>query len=181
LKVEVVLAQQKKRVVEAQQEVVEKTTKSEERQKVAVTLAEQKFKVAQTQLEATKDKASAILAKAEAEADVIKLDNAAEAAGLSAQVAAFDGDGASMARNLLLAKIAPSFRTILGNSEGPLMELFKQFTDRAAPSHTRSAAGRAVRSGDSSSLSPRPAAASGTSQPSEPSRSAVDRSEESQP
>jgi regulator of protease activity HflC (stomatin/prohibitin superfamily) len=181
LKVEVVLAQQKKRVVEAEQEVVEKTTKSEERQKVAVTLAEQKLKVAQTQLEATKDKASAILAKAEAEADVIKLDNAAEAAGLSAQVAAFDGDGASMARNLLLAKIAPSFRTILGNSEGPLMELFKQFTDRAAPSHARPAAGRAVRSGDSSSLSPRPAAASGTSQPSEPIRSAVDRSEESQP
>ena len=35
---------------------------------MAVTLAEQKLKVAQTQLEATKDKASAILAKAEAEA-----------------------------------------------------------------------------------------------------------------
>ena len=183
LKIEVVLAQQKKRVVEAEQEVVEKTTKSEERQRVAVTLAEQKLKVAQTQLEATKDKASAILAKAEAEADVIKLDNAAEAAGLAAQVAAFDGDGAAMARNLLLAKIAPSFRTILGNSEGPLMELFKQFTDRAAPalSHSRPAAGRAVRSGDSSSLSPRPAAASDTTRPSEPIRSAVDRSEESQP
>ncbi len=47
--------------------MVEKTTKSEEEQKVAVTLAEQKLKVAQTQLEATKDKASAILAKAEAD------------------------------------------------------------------------------------------------------------------
>jgi regulator of protease activity HflC (stomatin/prohibitin superfamily) len=183
LKIEVVLAQQKKRVVEAEQEVIEKTTKSEERQKVAVTLAEQKLKVAQTQLEATKDKASAILAKAEAEAEVIKLDNAAEAAGLAAQVAAFDGDGAAMARNLLLAKIAPSFRTILGNSEGPLMELFKQFTDRAAPapSQSRPAAGRAVRSGDSSSLLPRPAATSDTTRPSEPIRSAVDRSEESQP
>ena len=97
---------------------------------MAVTLAEQKLKVAQTQLEATKDKASAILAKAEADADVIKFDNAAEAAGLAAQVAAFDGDGAAMARNMLLGKIAPSFRTILGNSEGPLMELFSQFTQR---------------------------------------------------
>ena len=107
LKVEVVLAEQKKRVVEAEQEVVEKTTKAEQEQQVAVTLAEQKLKVAQTQLEAAKDKASAILAKAEADADVIKFDNAAEAAGLAAQVSAFDGDGAAMARNMLLGKIAP--------------------------------------------------------------------------
>ena len=85
LKVEVVLAEQKKRVVEAEQEVVEKTTKAEQEQQVAVTLAEQKLKVAQTQLEAAKDKASAILAKAEADAEVIKFDNAAEAAGLAAR------------------------------------------------------------------------------------------------
>jgi regulator of protease activity HflC (stomatin/prohibitin superfamily) len=130
LRVQVVLAEQKKRVVEADQEVVQKTTKAEEEQKVAHTLAEQKLKVAQTQLEATKDKASAILAKAEADADVIKFDNAAEAAGLAAQVSAFDGDGSAMARNMMLGKLAPSFRTILGNSEGPLMELFSQFTQR---------------------------------------------------
>ena len=74
---------------------------------MAVTLAEQKLKVAQTQLEATKDKASAILAKAQAEADVIRFNNAAEAAGLAAQVSAFDGDGAAMARNMLLGKLAP--------------------------------------------------------------------------
>ena len=144
LKVEVVLAEQKKRVVEAEQEVVEKTTKAEEEQKVAVTLAEQKLKVAQTQLEATKDKASAILAKAEAEAEVIKFDNAAEAAGLAAQVAAFDGDGAAMARNMLLGKIAPSFRTILGNSEGPLMDLFSQFTQRPDKPRSLPAAARSA-------------------------------------
>ena len=93
LKVEVVLADQKKKVVEAEQEVVEKTTKAEQEQQVAVTLAEQKLKVAQTRFEAAKDKASAVVAKAGAEAEVIKFDNAAEAAGLAAQVAAFDGDG----------------------------------------------------------------------------------------
>jgi regulator of protease activity HflC (stomatin/prohibitin superfamily) len=136
LKIEVVLAEQKKRVVEAEQEVVEKTTKAEEKQQVAVTLAEQKLKVAQTQLEATKDKASAILAKAEADADVVKFDNAAEAAGLAAQVSAYGGDGAAMARNIMLGKLAPSFRTILGNSEGPLMEMFNQFTDRSEKSHS---------------------------------------------
>jgi hypothetical protein len=63
---------------------------------------------------------------------VIKFDNAAEAAGVAAQVAAYDGDGSAMARNMLLAKLAPSFRTILGNSEGPLMDLFSQFTQRPA-------------------------------------------------
>jgi PBP1b-binding outer membrane lipoprotein LpoB len=136
LKIEVVLADQKKRVVEADQEVVQKTTKAEEMQQVAVTLAEQKLKVAQTQLEATKDKASAILAKAEADADVVKFDNAAEAAGLAAQVSAYGGDGSAMARNIMLGKLAPSFRTILGNSEGPLMELFSQFTERSEKSRS---------------------------------------------
>ena len=159
LKVEVVLAEQKKGVVEAEQEVVEKTTKAEEEQKVAVTLAEQKLKVAQTQLEAAKDKASAIVAKAEAEAEVINFDNAAEAAGLAAQVAAFDGDGAAMARNMLLGKIAPSFRTILGNSEGPLMDLFSQFTQRPDGPRTPPAAGRSTRPGVTATAPPRSAVA----------------------
>jgi regulator of protease activity HflC (stomatin/prohibitin superfamily) len=131
LKVEVILAEQKKRVVEAEQDVVEKTTKAEQEQKVAVTLAEQKLKVAKTQLEAAKDKASAVIAKASAEAQVVKFDNAAEASGLAAQVAAFGGDGGAMARNMLLGKLAPSFHTILGNSEGPLMDLFSEFTRRS--------------------------------------------------
>jgi regulator of protease activity HflC (stomatin/prohibitin superfamily) len=159
LKVEVVLAEQKKQVVEAEQQVVQKTTRAEQEQKVAVTLAEQKLKVAHTRLEAAKDKASAVIAKAEAEAMVVKLDNAAEAAGLAAQVAAFGGDGAAMARNMLLAKLAPSFRTILGNSEGPLMDLFRQFTQR--PERARSAPAGA--------LTTRPAAATAP-----PSRLAAD-------
>ncbi len=184
LKVEVVLADQKKRVVEAEQEVIEKTTKAEERQRVAVTLAEQKLKVAQTQLEATKDKASAILAKAEAAAEVIKFDNAAEAAGLAAQVAAFDGDGGAMARNMLLGKIAPSFRTILGNSEGPLMDLFSQFTQRAGTRRSPPVAGQSPRLGATQTTSSgRPAvpAANRLSQSSEPTRTPVDAPEENQP
>ncbi len=127
LKVQVVLAEQKKRLVEAEQTVVEKTTKAEQDQRVAKTLAEQKLKVATTRLEAAKDKASAITAKAKADADVIRFNNAAEVAGLAARVSAFDGDGAALARNILVDKLAPSFHTILSNSEGPLMELFSQF------------------------------------------------------
>jgi regulator of protease activity HflC (stomatin/prohibitin superfamily) len=186
LRIEIVLAEQKKRVVEAEQEVVQKTTKAEEEQKVAVTFAEQKLKVAQTQLEATKDKASAILAKAEAAAEVIKFDNAAEAAGLAAQVAAFDGDGAAMARNMLLGKIAPSFRTILGNSEGPLMELFSQFTQRPDKPRSPSAAEPITRPRVGPASSPRTAAAGPAvvrSRPasSQPARSPADTSEENKP
>ena len=187
LKVEVVLAEQKKLVVEAGQEVVEKTTKAEQEQQVAVTLAEQKLKVAQTQLEATKDKASAILAKAEADADVIKFDNAAEAAGLAAQVSAFDGDGAAMARNMLLGKLAPSFRTILGNSEGPLMDLFSEFTRRHDKSRPLPSASPSPRTGGShtSTSTSRPAEPTAASKPGQsPSRSdqlPVAASEENKP
>ncbi len=181
LKVEVVLAEQKKRVVEADQEVVQKTTKAEEKQSVAVTLAEQKLKVARTQLEATKDKASAILATAKADADVVRFDNAAEAAGLAARVSAFDGDGAAMARIMLLAKIAPSFRTILGNSEGPLMDLFSQFTRAPEKKRPLSKSGQTVQSGVEPASPNRPAAVGPAEKSQQPSRSKVvssdDRSE----
>ena len=133
LKVQEVLAEQKKALVEADQSVIEKTTKAEQEQEVAVTLAEQKLKVAQTQLEAAKDKATAITAKAQADADVIRFNNKAEVAGLSARVAAFDGDGSALARNILVGKLAPAFQSILSNSEGPLMDLFSQFTRESKP------------------------------------------------
>jgi hypothetical protein len=140
------MAEQKKKLVEAEQGVVEKTTKAEQDQSVAKTLAEQKLTVAQTHLEAAKDKAAAINSKAKADADVIQFNNKAEVAGISARVSAFDGDGAALARNILLGKLAPSFRTILSNSEGPLMDLFGQFTrDGSAhrPAPKPATAGRA--------------------------------------
>jgi regulator of protease activity HflC (stomatin/prohibitin superfamily) len=132
LRVQQVLADQKKRLVEAEQSVVEKTTRAEQEQTVAVTLAEQRLKVAGTQLEAARDKASAITAKAQADADVIRFNNTAEVAGLAARVAAFGGDGSALARNILLGKLAPGFRSILTNSDGPIMDLFGQFTRDAS-------------------------------------------------
>ena len=181
LKVEVMLADQKKRVVESEQEVVEKTTKAEQEQAVARTLAEQKLKVAQTRLEAAKDKASAILAKAEADADVIKFDNAAEAAGLAAQVSAFGGDGAAMSRNVLLSKLAPSYRTILSNSEGPLMDLFRQFTERSDRPRSLPGAGASARTVAGPTSTPGPAANRPGPSSSQPPRLPVATSEEDQP
>ncbi len=127
LGIEVLMAEQKQKVVQAEALVIVQTTKAEQDAGVAATLAEQKLKVTQTQLEAAKDKASAIVAKAQADADVIRYNNKAELSGLASRVAAFDGDGSALAQNILVGKLAPGFRSILSNSEGPLMELFGQF------------------------------------------------------
>jgi regulator of protease activity HflC (stomatin/prohibitin superfamily) len=127
LKVQELLADQKRAVVEADQAVVEQMTKTEQEQSVAKTLAEQKLAVVQTNLEAVKAKASAIISEAEAAADVMRAKNKAELAGLGARVKAFGGDGSAVAQNILLGKLAPAFRTIMASTEGPLMELFGQF------------------------------------------------------
>ncbi|HEX8204358.1 MAG TPA: SPFH domain-containing protein [Isosphaeraceae bacterium] len=140
LRVQTLLADQKKALVEAEQSVIEQTTKAEQDQRVAVTLAEQKLAVAQTQLEATKDKAAALVSEAQAAADVIRFKNTAELSGLAARVGAFDGDGSALAQNILLGKLAPAFHTILSNSEGPLMELFGQFSRSSSASPRRPAA-----------------------------------------
>jgi len=138
LKVQEVLAEQKQQLVEAEQAVVIKTTRAEQDQRVAVVLAGQKLKVAGTQLEAAKDKASAVVAKGRADAEVIRFNNAAEVAGLAARVTAFGGDGNALARNVFVAKLAPGFRSILSNAEGPLMDLFGQFTREGNPTRAAS-------------------------------------------
>jgi regulator of protease activity HflC (stomatin/prohibitin superfamily) len=127
LKVQQLRAEQKKQLVEAEQTVVEQTTRAAQDQSVAVLLAEQKRQVAETQLEAATNQASALVAGGQAAADVIRFKNKAELAGLAARVQAFDGDGSALAQNILLGKLAPAFRSILSNSEGPLMDLFGQF------------------------------------------------------
>jgi regulator of protease activity HflC (stomatin/prohibitin superfamily) len=126
LKVQQILADQKKAVVEAEQGVIEQITKAEQEQQVAVTLAEQKLAVAQTELDATRDKALAIEQQGEAAAEVIRLKNKAEVAGITTRVKAFDGNGHALAQNMILAKFAPAFQTIMTNTEGPIMDLLKQ-------------------------------------------------------
>ena len=92
---------------------------------------------------------------------MIKFDNAAEAAGLAAQVAAFDGDGAAMARNMLLGQdrpVVPHHPRQLGRSaDGPVQPVHP--AARSSPV----AAGR--RHG-----TPRPAPSRGRPAPSRPSR-----------
>jgi regulator of protease activity HflC (stomatin/prohibitin superfamily) len=128
LKVETMLVEQGKKLVEADRVVGVQLTRAEQDQKVAVTGTEKKLAVAKTRLQAAKDEATAIVEAAKAESEVIRLTNQAEVAGIKEQVSAFDGDGGALARNVLVTKLAPAFRTILSNSEGPLMDLFGQFT-----------------------------------------------------
>jgi regulator of protease activity HflC (stomatin/prohibitin superfamily) len=128
LRVQQLLADQKRNVVEAEQGVVERLTKAEQEQSVAKTVAEQNLAVAQTELEAVKAKASAVISEAQAAADVLRAKNKAELAGLATRVRAFGGDGSAVAQNIMLNKLAPAFRSIMASTESPLMELFGQFS-----------------------------------------------------
>lgn len=132
LRVEEILAEQKKAIVEADQAVIQQTTLASQEQAVAKTGAEQRLAVARKGLEAVKAKADAVVAQAEAEANVIRAKNKAEVAGLDARVRAFSGDGSALAENILIEKVAPAFRSIMTNSDGPLMDLFGTFSKPAA-------------------------------------------------
>lgn len=128
LRIQETLVEQRKSLVEAEREVIQRITLAEQGQRVAVTQAERDLAVAKTRLEAAKDKAAAVINEAEADADVIRFQNKAEVAGLQERVAAFGGNGNQLAENVLLEKLAPSFRTILSNTDGPIMDLFRRLT-----------------------------------------------------
>lgn len=128
------LVLQKQQLVAAQQEVVTVTTKAEQDQEVAITLANQKLAVAKEKLEAAKDEAAAILAAKTAEASIINFENEAEAAGWKKAVAAFNGDGNAYAQYVMHQKLAPAFRSIMSNtSDSPLMKIFENFNNKNTP------------------------------------------------
>lgn len=129
LAIEKALIEQRQSLVRADQEIVQKVTKSKEDQQVAVTKAEENKEVAQRDLAAATDLAAAILVRKKAEAGIADLNNQAEAAGWQRSVQAFGGDGEAFARFVMYNKLAPSFRSIMANTaDSPLMEVFRNFT-----------------------------------------------------
>ncbi len=119
---------QKQAEVAAEQEVVVVTVNAEMKQKVAIIDANKRLGVAQKKLEAAKDLAAAALAKGKAQADVIRFQNEAQAAGWQKSMEAFGGDGGEFARYTLLKKIAPAYKTMMVNTENStLMDVFKGF------------------------------------------------------
>ncbi|MCA9264819.1 MAG: hypothetical protein KDA60_13260 [Planctomycetales bacterium] len=135
LAIEKELISQKQALVQAEQQVVQKVTKANESQQVAILKAEEELEVARRDLEAAKDKAEAMLSLAEAEAGIAEFENKAQAAGWKRAVEALGGDGDAYARYVLYQKLAPGFRSIMTNTaDSPLMEVFQNLVpSRSTP------------------------------------------------
>ncbi len=134
LAVQKATVQQKPAEVAAEQEVVVVTVNAQTMQGGALIDASKRLGVAQNKLEAAKDLAAATLAKGKAQADVIRFQNEALAAGWQKSIEAFGGDGGEFARYTLLKKIAPAYKAMMVNTENStLMDVFKGFrTNKAA-------------------------------------------------
>lgn len=132
LAIEKALVKQKQEIVKADQLVVKLTTDAMREQEVAVTKANQQLAVAQLKLDAAQDEAAAIEARGKADADVIRFENEAEAAGWVKAVAAFDGKGESYAQYVLFQKLAPSYRQLMANTaDSPIMKIFEMFVNES--------------------------------------------------
>jgi regulator of protease activity HflC (stomatin/prohibitin superfamily) len=120
------LQEQNRRIGDARRDVVTVTKEAEQRRGVVVTDAQRDLEVARLTLEAAEKEAAAILARGQAEANVILFQYEAKAEPLKRAVSAF-GDGTAYAQHFFLRRIAPSIQSILSNTEGPFAEIFKQF------------------------------------------------------
>ncbi len=128
LATEKALIDQRQALVQADLEVVKKTTEAKQKQQVAVTKANEKKAVAGRDLEAAKDQAAATMSRKKAEAGIVDLENAAEAAGWAKAIDALGGDGDAYARFVLYQKLAPAYRSIMTNTaDSPLMDIFRNF------------------------------------------------------
>lgn len=116
---------------DARREVVTVTKTAEQMKSVAVTQANRELEVAKLRLEAAEKEAAAIVARGEAEANVILFDYKARAEPLADAVMAFGG-GMPYAQHFYLMKVAPSIQSILTSSEGPFADIFSSFGDMRA-------------------------------------------------
>lgn len=120
------LISQKEALIDAQRQVVESVTQARQEQDVAVAEANRDKEVAEKRLQAVKDEAIAILAKAKADAAVVGYENEAVAAGWKNAVSAFGSDGKEYARFSMFEKLAPSYKRIMTNTkDSPLMGIFE--------------------------------------------------------
>lgn len=134
LAVEKAMVSQKQALVTADQDIVKTTTKAEEEQQVALTLANQQLAVAQLKLDASLDESQAISARGQAAADVVRFDNEAEAAGWQTAVQAFSGDGRAYARYVLYQKLSSAWRRMMVNTaDSPMMKILDSFTETSEP------------------------------------------------
>lgn len=120
------LAEQNKAKVEAETSQIQAIIQAEQELSVKITQAQRELAVAQLENQAAEAQAQAILAKAEGDRDVVRLNNHAQAGVLKAQALAFPS-GRALARYSLYHKLGPRIRNILASDAGGLGGLFTPY------------------------------------------------------
>ena len=121
------LAQQNKEKVEADTVRIRALIQARQDQAVRSTAANRELEVAKLERDAATAQAEAILLQAEAEQQVIRMKNEAEAEVISGRVQAF-GSGMKLARHRFLEQLGPRIESILGSDrDGGLGELFQPY------------------------------------------------------
>jgi regulator of protease activity HflC (stomatin/prohibitin superfamily) len=117
---------------DARRQTVSLTKEAEQRKIISVTDANRQLEVARLDLESASKQAKAIIARGQADANVILYDYQARAEPLKSAVDAFGG-GMVYAQHFFLQKIAPSIQSVLSNTDGPFADIFKSFQDFTPP------------------------------------------------
>jgi len=126
------MQRQNKELGEAQREVVTLTVDAEQSKAVALTEANKRLEVAKLNLEAARENAQAIVARGEADANVIRLGYEAEAKPLGEAVNAFGG-GDTYAQYFFYQRLGPAVKSILASTDGPLADIFRALSQPRDP------------------------------------------------
>lgn len=118
------MQKQNQEIGQAQRQVVTITKEAEQRRAVALTEATKRLEVAKLELEAARETAAALLARGQAEAEIIRLGYEARAKPLAEAVAAF-GDGTTYAQYFFYQKLGPALKSVLASTEGPFADTFR--------------------------------------------------------
>ncbi|HPF98863.1 MAG TPA: SPFH domain-containing protein [Kiritimatiellia bacterium] len=110
------LAQQNKEKVEADTARIRAVILAQQDLAVQVTAAKREFEVAKLENEAATAQAQAIVVRAGADRDVIRMQNEADAAVLGSQVKAFN-TGLNLARHVFYEKLGPKIASILSGDQ----------------------------------------------------------------
>jgi regulator of protease activity HflC (stomatin/prohibitin superfamily) len=110
------LAQQSKAKVESETARISAVINAQQEQSVRVVSANKDLEVAKLENQAAAAQAQAVMLRAQADADVVKMQNLAEASILANQVQAFS-NGMNFARNAFYKKIGPRIDSILSTDQ----------------------------------------------------------------
>ena len=111
------LALQSRERVDAETAQIRSVIAANQEQAVRLVAANKDLEVAKLERDAAAAQAQAVLLKAQADADVIRMSNAAEASVIGNQVQAFS-NGLNYARNTFYKKVGPRIQSVVSTDEG---------------------------------------------------------------